>query len=55
VGQIIDDRHLILQYNGEDWLVEHFRYKDHMASIVKSSFQKIEWTVNQKKRSGSHR
>lgn len=45
VCQIIDDRHLKLQYAGKDWLVEHYFYEDHVASIVKSSFR-IKWTVS---------
>lgn len=44
VCQIIDDRQLKLQYAGKDWLVEHYFYEDHVASIVKRSFQ-IKWTV----------
>jgi len=45
VQQIVDDRHLQIRYDDRDWLIEHFFFDDHVASIVKSSFQ-IEWTVN---------
>ena len=42
VHRIVDDLHLRIDYDGHDWLVEHFYFKDHIASIVKSDFQ-IEW------------
>jgi 4'-phosphopantetheinyl transferase len=45
VDHIFDDKHLQIQYGGQDWLIEHFFFNDHVASIVKSSFQ-IEWIIN---------
>lgn len=45
VDKIFDDRQLQIQYDGQNWLIEHFFFKDHVASIVKSSFQ-IEWCVD---------
>ncbi len=45
VHHITDDNHLQIQYDGQDWLIEHFFFNDHVASIVKSSFQ-IEWIIN---------
>ncbi len=45
VYHVIDGRHLKIQYGGKEWLIEHFFYKDHVASIVKNSFQ-INWTVD---------
>ena len=44
VDHIFDDKHLQIQYDGQNWLIEHFFFNDHVASIVKSSFQ-LEWTV----------
>jgi 4'-phosphopantetheinyl transferase len=44
VHQILDDHHLQIKYDDRDWLIEHFFFEDHVASIVKSSFQ-IEWVV----------
>ena len=44
VHQVIDDDHLLIRYDGQDWLIEHFFYKDHVASIVKGAFQ-IEWII----------
>jgi 4'-phosphopantetheinyl transferase len=44
VQHIFDDHRLQIQYDGQDWLIEHFFFNDHVASIVKSSFQ-IEWIV----------
>ncbi len=45
VDRIVDDNHLQIQYDGQDWLIEHFFFNNHVASIVKSSFQ-IEWIIN---------
>ncbi len=45
VDHIFDDKHLQIQYDGRQWLIEHFFFNDHVASIVKSSFQ-IEWIIN---------
>lgn len=47
VIRIIDDRHLQIRYDGQDWLIEHFFFDDHVASIVKGSFR-IEWVINTK-------
>ena len=44
VRQIPDDYHLIIQYENKDWLIEHFFYDQHIASIVQNDFQ-IDWTV----------
>ncbi|MCP4631094.1 MAG: 4'-phosphopantetheinyl transferase superfamily protein [bacterium] len=44
VHQILDDHHLEIKYDGRDWLIEHFFFEDHVAAIVKSSFQ-IEWKL----------
>ena len=44
VSQILDDQHLQIHYEGQDWLVEHFFFNNHVASIVKRSFQ-VEWSV----------
>lgn len=45
VHHIADDRHLQIRYDGQDWLIEHFFFTDHVASIVKSAFQ-IHWIIN---------
>jgi 4'-phosphopantetheinyl transferase len=44
IRQILDDCHLIIQYESKDWLVEHFFYDQHIASVVQNDFQ-IDWTV----------
>ncbi len=44
VHNIFDDSHLQIRYDEQDWLIEHFFFNDHVASIVKSSFQ-IEWII----------
>jgi 4'-phosphopantetheinyl transferase len=45
VDRILDETHLQIQYGGQKWLIEHFFIDEHVASIVKSSFQ-IHWTVD---------
>ncbi len=44
VRRIIDDRHLSIHYEGQDWLIEHFFHDRHITSIVQNNFQ-IDWTV----------
>ena len=44
VHQIPDERHLVIHYEGKDWLIEHFFFDRHIASVVKNSFH-IEWAV----------
>ena len=44
VRQILDKRHLVVHYEGKDWLIEHLFYDRHIASIVQNDFQ-IDWTV----------
>ena len=44
VRQIPDERHLVVHYEGKDWLIEHFFYDRHIASIVQNSFC-IDWAV----------
>jgi len=44
VHQILDDCHLIIHYEGKDWLIENFFYDQHIASIVQNNFQ-IDWTI----------
>jgi 4'-phosphopantetheinyl transferase len=44
VRQILDERHLVIDYEGKDWLIEHFFYDRHIASIVQNNFR-IDWTV----------
>jgi 4'-phosphopantetheinyl transferase len=42
VIRIIDDRHLKIHYSGRNWLIEHFYFDHHIASITQNSYQ-IEW------------
>ena len=44
VHRIVDDHQLLIKYDGRDWLIEHFFFEDHVAAIVKGSFQ-VEWVV----------
>jgi 4'-phosphopantetheinyl transferase len=40
---IIDDNHLVVDYRDQEWLLEHFYFDEHIASIVKNDFH-VEWT-----------
>jgi 4'-phosphopantetheinyl transferase len=40
---IIDDNHLVIEYRNQEWLLEHFYFDRHIASIVKNDFH-VEWT-----------
>ena len=44
VHQIPDERHLVIHYEGKDWLIEHFFFDRHIASIVQNNFH-IDWAV----------
>jgi 4'-phosphopantetheinyl transferase len=44
VRQVLDDRHLIIQYESKDWLIEHFFFDQHIASLVQNDFR-IDWAV----------
>ena len=44
VRQILDDAHLVIQYESKDWLIEHFFHDQHIASIVQNDFH-IDWVV----------
>ena len=42
VTAIPDDSHLRLSYEGRNYLVEHFFFDGHVASVVKDGFQ-VDW------------
>ena len=44
VRRLIDDRHLSIHYEGKDWLIEHFFFDRHIASIVQNDYR-IDWVV----------
>jgi 4'-phosphopantetheinyl transferase len=41
--RIIDNDHLVLKYRNREWLIEHFYFDKHIASVVKNDFH-VEWT-----------
>jgi len=45
VEKIVDDNHLIIYYRNQDWLMEHFFFNGHIASVVRNDF-KVEWTLS---------
>jgi len=42
--QVVDDYNLIVDYMDIKWRVEHFLFKDHIASVVKNKYN-IKWTI----------
>lgn len=42
IKQIIDDRHLVVDYKEQHWIVEHFYFNGHMASVVKNNVD-VKW------------
>jgi 4'-phosphopantetheinyl transferase len=46
VRQIVDDTHLRIHYESRDWLIEHFVFDRHIASIVQDHYR-INWSVEQ--------
>jgi len=44
VVQIIDDNHLIVDYEGRKWRIEHFFFDGHIASVVQNEFE-IQWVL----------
>ncbi|QTA91115.1 4'-phosphopantetheinyl transferase family protein [Desulfonema magnum] len=38
VTQITDDHHLIIEYSDKKWLIEHFYFDGHIASVVKNIY-----------------
>jgi len=46
VHEIVDDHHLRIQYACQDWLIEHFLFDGHIASIVQNRYR-IDWSIGQ--------
>ncbi|MEJ2169252.1 MAG: 4'-phosphopantetheinyl transferase superfamily protein, partial [Desulfobacterales bacterium] len=44
VHEIVDDHHLRIQYDGQDWLIEHFKFDRHIASIVQNQYR-VDWSL----------
>ena len=44
VIRVPDERHLDIEYDASSYRIQHHYYNDHIASIVKNSFE-IEWTI----------
>ena len=44
VTGIIDDRHLMIRYSGREWLIEHFYFNRHIASVVQNDYR-VEWIL----------
>ena len=44
ISRVIDTHHLDVEYDGNQWLIEHNFFNSHIASIVKNDYV-IEWTI----------
>jgi 4'-phosphopantetheinyl transferase len=44
IERIIDDRHLVVNYKEQFWLIEHFYLNGHIASVIKNDVDVI-WTI----------
>lgn len=44
IAKVIDENNLIIDYKEKKWLVEHFYFDDHIASVIKNSFN-IKWLI----------
>jgi 4'-phosphopantetheinyl transferase len=44
VHEIVDDHHLCIRYEGQDWLIEHFLFDRHIAAIVQNQYR-VDWAV----------
>ena len=42
ITRIIDDRHLVVNYREHNWVVEHFFFNGHIASVVKNNVD-VKW------------
>jgi len=44
IAKVIDENNLIIDYKEKKWLVEHFYFDGHIASVIKNSFN-IKWSL----------
>jgi 4'-phosphopantetheinyl transferase len=42
ITRIIDDKHLVVNYRENNWVVEHFFFNGHIASVVKNNVD-VKW------------
>lgn len=44
IVQIVDDNHLVVDYEEREWRIEHFFFDGHIASVVQNECN-VEWTL----------
>ena len=44
ISRVLDTHHLDVEYNDNNWQIEHYFFDNHIASIIKNDFS-IEWTM----------
>jgi 4'-phosphopantetheinyl transferase len=42
--QLIDKVHLTVEYQDKQWIIEHFSFDGHIASVIQNAYQ-VQWTV----------
>jgi len=44
ITQVLGDHHLVIGFQNREWVVEHFFFNGHIASVVQTS-QTVQWTL----------
>jgi len=44
ITKVVDEDNLFIAYKEKEWLIEHFYFDDHIASVTKNSFN-IKWSL----------
>jgi len=44
ISKVVDENNLFIDYREEKWLIEHFYFDGHIASVTKNSFN-IKWSL----------
>ncbi|MFC1885915.1 4'-phosphopantetheinyl transferase family protein, partial [Thermodesulfobacteriota bacterium] len=44
ISEVIDEHHLIIDFQNRKWFIEHFFFNGHIASVVKTS-ETVEWIL----------
>jgi 4'-phosphopantetheinyl transferase len=44
IKRLIDDRHILIDYRGRGWRVEHFYFDGHMAAVVNDGWEVV-WSI----------
>jgi 4'-phosphopantetheinyl transferase len=45
IRRILDQRHMVVDYEGKSFTIEHFQFDGYIAAVVENGFR-VEWTVD---------